>query len=47
MKALLLALVMASLLLAACNGGSNPAYQGWVEVNLIFVGPDEAADRHI
>jgi HlyD family secretion protein len=31
-----------ALALAACSGGSNPGFQGWVEADLIFVGPDEA-----
>lgn len=29
------------LALAACNDGPRP-FQGWIEANLIFVGPDEA-----
>jgi len=29
------------ILLAACNE-RDPTYQGWIEANLIFVGPDEA-----
>ena len=28
-------------LLAGCNNGKVPTFQGWVEANLIFVGPDE------
>src|SRR5262249_45564240 len=28
--------------LAGCKNGAPPSYQGWVEANLIFVGPDEA-----
>ncbi|MEA2904720.1 MAG: HlyD family secretion protein [Alphaproteobacteria bacterium] len=32
----------AALALAGCNEGKPPAYQGWVEADLIFVGPDEA-----
>jgi HlyD family secretion protein len=36
------ALVLA-LLLAACNGGNTKqTYQGWIEAELVFVGPDEA-----
>jgi HlyD family secretion protein len=37
----LLALLTA-LLLAGCNNNKEPLYQGWVEAELIFVGPDEA-----
>jgi len=37
----LLALLTA-LLLAGCNDNKEPVYQGWVEAELIFVGPDEA-----
>lgn len=33
--------LVASLLLAACNNGKAPTFQGWVEAELIFVGPDE------
>ena len=32
----------AALALAGCNNGNEPTYQGWVEAELIFVGPDEA-----
>jgi len=35
------ALLSALLLLAAC-GASEQTYQGWIEADLIFVGPDEA-----
>src|SRR5499427_750937 len=28
--------------LAGCNNSAPSSYQGWVEANLIFVGPDEA-----
>jgi HlyD family secretion protein len=31
----------AALLLAGCGNGKEPTYQGWVEAELIFVGPDE------
>ena len=31
-----------ALALTACGGSDNPGYQGWVEADLIFVGPDEA-----
>jgi HlyD family secretion protein len=33
--------LLASLLLAACNNGKVPTFQGWVEAEMIFVGPDE------
>jgi HlyD family secretion protein len=36
-----LAGLLAALLLAACSKPDN-GYQGWIEANLIFVGPDEA-----
>src|ERR1700694_266231 len=39
--ALALALVSA-LLLSGCDNGKEPTFQGWVEAELIFVGPDEA-----
>jgi HlyD family secretion protein len=32
----------AGLALASCNDGTPAAFQGWVEADLIFVGPDEA-----
>src|SRR5260370_17155436 len=35
------ALALVGLGLAACTD-KEPAYQGWVEANLIFVGPDES-----
>ena len=31
----------AALMLAACNNEKEPTFQGWVEAELIFVGPDE------
>ncbi len=31
----------AALVLAGCDNGKEPTYQGWVEAELIFVGPDE------
>ena len=34
-------IALIALALAACNE-KEPTYQGWVEANLIFVGPDEA-----
>jgi HlyD family secretion protein len=33
---------LSALLLGGCNGDKEPVYQGWVEAELIFVGPDEA-----
>ena len=33
--------LVAALVLAGCNNGKEPTYQGWVEAELIFVGPDE------
>jgi HlyD family secretion protein len=36
----LFALLLSALLLAGCSD-KEPVYQGWVEANLIFVGPDE------
>jgi HlyD family secretion protein len=42
-KARHIAIVLAaSLALAACNSAGDPGFQGWVEADLIFVGPDEA-----
>jgi HlyD family secretion protein len=35
------AALVAALALAGCNNGKPVSYQGWVEANLIFVGPDE------
>lgn len=37
-----LALVIAALGPAACNGNGEATFQGWVEAELVFVGPDEA-----
>jgi HlyD family secretion protein len=34
-------MLLAGLLLAACNNGKASTFQGWVEAELIFVGPDE------
>jgi HlyD family secretion protein len=31
----------AALALAGCNGAKDPTFQGWMEAELIFVGPDE------
>jgi len=36
------AALLALTALAGCNNSAPPSYQGWVEANLIFVGPDEA-----
>jgi HlyD family secretion protein len=36
-----LTIVLGALLLAACTR-SEDAYQGWIEADLVFVGPDEA-----
>jgi HlyD family secretion protein len=36
-----LALAAAALGLAGCNGSGDPTFQGWVEAELVFVGPDE------
>jgi len=41
MSGLRLALAML-LALAGCEQGKEPIFQGWVEAELIFVGPDEA-----
>jgi HlyD family secretion protein len=32
----------ATLVLAGCENGKEPSYQGWVEADLLFIGPDEA-----
>ncbi len=37
----ILYLFPALVLLAACGQNSNQKFQGWIEANLIFVGPDE------
>jgi HlyD family secretion protein len=43
MRAPQIALLGAALVaLAACSKSEHPGYQGWVEADLIFVGPDEA-----
>ena len=34
--------LIAVLGLAGCNNGKEPTFQGWMEAELIFVGPDEA-----
>jgi HlyD family secretion protein len=45
-KALLVVALLAVLTLAGglagCTDPATPAFQGWIEANLIFVGPDEA-----
>ena len=33
---------LAALVLAGCDNGKEPTFQGWIEAELIFVGPDEA-----
>jgi HlyD family secretion protein len=33
--------LVAALALAACDNGKDPTFQGWMEAELIFVGPDE------
>jgi HlyD family secretion protein len=40
-RVLWLPLTLAALLLASCENAKDPSYQGWVEAELIFVGPDE------
>jgi HlyD family secretion protein len=37
-----IAALSALLLGVGCNGTQEPTYQGWMEAELIFVGPDEA-----
>jgi len=34
--------LVAALVLAGCENGKEPSYQGWVEADLLFIGPDEA-----
>ena len=34
--------LLAVLILAGCDNGKEPMFQGWIEAELIFVGPDEA-----
>ena len=36
-----LSIGLAVLLLSSCNQATEPVFQGWVEAELIFVGPDE------
>ena len=33
--------VLAALVLAGCSNASDPGYQGWVEAEMLFVGPDD------
>ena len=35
-------MLVAALLLTACNNSREQTYQGWIEANLIFVSPDES-----
>jgi HlyD family secretion protein len=37
----LVAFGVAALALAACNGAADPGLQGWVEAEMLFVGPDD------
>src|SRR4029453_15161200 len=34
--------LLAALMLAGCDNGKEPTFQGWIEAELIFVGPDES-----
>jgi HlyD family secretion protein len=34
--------LVSALVLAGCDNGKEPTFQGWVEADLIFVGPDDA-----
>jgi HlyD family secretion protein len=36
------AMVGLATMLAGCNSGRDPGYQGWVEADMIFVSPDES-----
>ena len=38
----LLTMLLSALTLAACDNNNDHVLQGWVEADLIFVGPDEA-----
>jgi HlyD family secretion protein len=40
-RAIAISLVLAAAL-AACTEQGPPTFQGWIEANLIFVGPDES-----
>ena len=35
------AMALAALLLVGCNGAGDPGVQGWVEAEMLFVGPDD------
>jgi HlyD family secretion protein len=37
-----IAAIGAAIMLAACNEAKEPVFQGWIEAEMIFVGPDEA-----
>src|SRR5207248_887509 len=41
-RSLVAILALLALPLAGCGDDKPPTYQGWIEANLIFVGPDEA-----
>ena len=41
-NSLLVALVAAALALAGCGNNAEQRFQGWVEADLVFIGPDEA-----
>ena len=34
--------LLAALLIPGCNNEKEPTFQGWIEAELIFVGPDES-----
>src|SRR5207302_6664211 len=34
-------IVAAALALAGCDNGADPGVQGWIEAEMLFVGPDE------
>ena len=39
------AMALAALLLVGCNGAGDPGLQGWVEAEMLFVGPDDRASN--
>jgi HlyD family secretion protein len=41
-RRIVLAMLAALVVLAGCDNGRMPTFQGWVEAELIFVGPDES-----
>ena len=41
-RRIVLAMLAALVVLAGCDSGRMPTFQGWVEAELIFVGPDES-----